>query len=115
MKIAIFTRQRENLPVTYPWDGGTVETRAGIALCHPFGKERQTDVQTIVIAYRGLGSEDGVYPTVWEADIVAVCRSAPPYETVGGIPRYDIFYANARKLEAAPERSAGPGYIRYLP
>lgn len=114
MRIALFTRQPENLPLTYHWEGQTVQTYAGIALCQPFAQERQADVQTVVIAFKDVENSDEGYSIAWEADIVAVRRSAPPYDTVGGSPRYDIFYANAHRLEVVPERSPGPGYIRYI-
>ena len=115
MKLALFTRQPENLPQTYEWEGQRVQTNAGIAFCHPFALELQRTVKQIVIAFKDVrDGSDGGYSVAWQADIVAVTRSAPPYDTLNKTPRYDIFYANARRLDVAPERSAGPGYIRYV-
>jgi hypothetical protein len=115
MKLALFTRQPENLPQSYEWDGQSVETNAGIAFCQPFASKRQRDVSKIVIAFKDVsnGSDSG-YTVAWEADIVAVARSAPPYDTWANAPRFDIFYAHARRLDVVPERSTGPGYIRYI-
>lgn len=115
MKLVLFTRQPENLPQAYEWLGQRVETRAGIAFCQPFAKERHHSVSQIVIAFKDLQEcSDGRYSVAWEADIVAVTRSAPPYDTWGNAPRYDIFYANARRLDEVLERAPGPGYIRYI-
>lgn len=115
MKLALFTRQPENLPQSYEWEGQRVDTKAGIAFCQPFAADRQRTVKQIVIAFKDVSDgSDGGYSVAWEADIVAVTRSAPPYDTWGNSPRYDIFYANAHPLDAAPERSPGPGYIRYI-
>ena len=114
MRLALFTECPENLPLTYVWEGVAVETFAGIALCQPFSKVRQATTRVIVVAYKDRAEPSNGYTVAWEADIVAVTRSASPYDTWGGSPRYDIFYAHARKLDAVPERAAGPGYIRYI-
>lgn len=78
MKLALFTRQLENLPQSYEWEGQRVETNAGIAFCQPFAQERQQAVRRIVIAFKDSQDEDATYSIAWEADIVAVARSAPP-------------------------------------
>ncbi|HPE02079.1 MAG TPA: hypothetical protein P5024_12965 [Burkholderiaceae bacterium] len=115
MKLALFTRLPENLPQSYEWEGQRIATNAGIAFCQPFALDRQRTINQIVIAFKDVRDDsDGAYSLAWEADIVAVKPSAPPYDTLGGVPRYDIFYANARRLEVAPERSRGPGFIRYV-
>lgn len=115
MKLALFTRQPENLPQRYEWEGQWVETNAGIAFCQPFSKDRQKTVSTIVVAFKALqGGSSESYEMAWEADIVAVAQSAPPYEIWSNAPRFDIFYANARKLDEVPERAPGPGFIRYI-
>ena len=115
MNIALFTQKHENLPQSYEWEGQRVETNAGIAFCQPFKLDRQSSVNHIVIAFKGvLNASDRNYSVAWEAEIVAVKRSAPPFDTWAGSPRYDIFYANAHKLEVVPERARGPGYIRYI-
>jgi hypothetical protein len=115
MKLALFTRLPENLPQSYEWEGRRIETNAGIAFCQPFALDRQRTVNQIVIAFKDVRDDsDGAYSLAWEADIVAVSRSAPPYDTWGKSRRYDIFYANARRLDVAPERSPGPGFIRYV-
>jgi hypothetical protein len=114
MKLALFTRQPENLPQSYQWEGQRVETNAGIAFCQPFARERQQTVTQIVIAFKDSQGSEETYSTAWEAAIVAVRRSAPPYDTWGGGPRYDIFYADAWKLDVVPKRTPGPGFIRYI-
>ena len=115
MKLALFTRQPENLPQSYEWEGRRVDTNAGIAFCQPFAMERQRTVKRIVIAFKDVRNDPcSGYSQAWEADIVAVTRSAPPYDKWANSPRYDIFYANARLLDLVPERSRGSGYIRYI-
>lgn len=115
MRLALFTRHPENLPQSYTWEGQRVDTSAGIAFCQPFSKDRQKAVRKIVIAFKDLqGGSSESYDMAWEADIVAVRRSAPPYDTWGNAPRYDVFYANARRLDEVPERAPGPGFIRYI-
>lgn len=115
MKIALFTRQPVNLPQSYEWEGQRVETNAGIAFCQPFALGRQRTVNQIVIAFKDVrDGSDGAYSVAWEADIVAVKQSAPPYDKWANSSRYDIFYANARRLDVAPARLRGPGYIRYV-
>ena len=115
MKIALFTQKQENLPQSYEWEGKQVATNAGIAFCQPFKLDRQSSVNKIVIAFKDvLNTHDRKYSVAWEADIVAVKRSAPPFDTWAGSPRYDIFYANARRLEIVPLRLRGAGFIRYI-
>ena len=115
MKIALFTQKQENLPQSYMWEGKQVATNAGIAFCQPFQLNRQSSINKIVIAFKDvLNTHDPKSSVAWEADIVAVTRSAPPFETWAGSPRYDIFYANARRLKVVPLRSRGAGYIRYI-
>jgi hypothetical protein len=102
MKIMLFTHCAENKPMSYvdPATGSIVFAAVGIASAHPVAEEKRLEIKKIVVAIEGEG---------WEADVVALLPCCHPE----GKGLCDIFYRNARKLDGVPERTRGPGRIRY--